>query len=640
MDLGNIWDSGIEVMLSDHDSTGLTEVSWKQDSRDISYGESSDEGIMLQNSFGWESLSLLDNDASILKDTWVPDVKKRSDSVADNRHNTGHQVDNDASILKDAWVPNIKKRSVNVVDNRHNMRPLKESSGRRKSMTFCEKVERRNSYRQPVVTNYMRCDEHLLSSGRMALFCEQCNIPMCFDCRSAYHMGHKYTTIDGAAIKRKLSVTRTGKKLQHKCEDLQNLKRKLAQYNDELNSKYDSLEQQINDRTKNLHKLVDQWHGKTMMQMDSIWKQERALVKFRMDEIEATLAEMEETSDHIDTLLFCNSANDFLSLSEDVDAQLQDLGQREISGLEDRVCAIFTNSVELTPDMFGSLFIERLQNDSAALHYITQGKELVSFDSRPKNAACEYSASGLSITPSGDIIVTDIGLDMAQVFTPFGSRLVTFNTLPNDHPTKAIMVSSNRAVIACRTGLKLFGANGEFLNRIRDAECPSGMALSCAGDLMVSDVVSDGCILQVYENSELKLVNTVIGSCTGPCVDQPWYLAIDSENDIIVADYHEHCVKIFSAFGGLHHEFGGKGCKPGQFFHPAGICIDKLGHILVADSFNDRVQLFTKSGEFLGVILNGMDDTLVNPIDLAINHEDHLVVLQGDGQVRTFQYIC
>ena len=602
--------SGVNFSIDSDDGDGTHEAkgNWRNRKRAQSTPLrriQAGEGMMLETSFG---IGFPLDDETFLEEKSMPQsLRIRSNSLADEGY-TDESLSGSFCCLKARAMP-------------------------------LDTEQKRDAYSQPVLTNYMRCDEHTSSSGRMALFCEQCSIPMCFKCRSAYHTGHKYTTIDSAATKRKASVKRVKNTLQFKYENFQNLKQKLSHYEDELDVKYDFVVQQINDRANNLHNLVDQWHSKTMMQLDSIWKQERALLSSRVNEIEATLAEIDDAFEHVESLLYYNCANDFLTLSGEVDARLQDLQYREISGLDARLCAIFTSSVDLTPDMFGKLSIERLEDDNVALHHITRGRELLSFDSRPKNAASRYTASGLSLTPSGDIIVTDIGMDTAQLFTACGTPLLTFNTLPEDHPTTAIMISHGRVVIACRTGLKLFDTDGEFRKKLRDAECPNGLALTYNGDLVVSDMVPDGCVLQIYANSSLKLIHTIIGGYRAPCFERPWYLAVDSENDILVADYHEHCVKIFSAFGGLLHEFGGKGCKPGQFFHPAGLCIDRHGHILVADSFNDRIQLFTKAGEFLGVILNGMEDILLNPIDVAINNEGHLVVLQGDGQVRTFQYI-
>jgi hypothetical protein len=39
-------------------------------------------------------------------------------------------------------------------------------------------------------------------------------------------------------------------------------------------------------------------------------------------------------------------------------------------------------------------------------------------------------------------------------------------------------------------------------------------------------------------------------------------------------------------------EFGGMGWSEGWFQHPSYLIVDKLGRIIVADTFNQRVQVF------------------------------------------------
>jgi hypothetical protein len=51
-------------------------------------------------------------------------------------------------------------------------------------------------------------------------------------------------------------------------------------------------------------------------------------------------------------------------------------------------------------------------------------------------------------------------------------------------------------------------------------------------------------------------------------------------------------VQIFDATGTLLLDFGAEGRDPGQFWLPAGICIDAHNRIWIADTYNRRVQVF------------------------------------------------
>ncbi|CAG5106286.1 Similar to trim71: E3 ubiquitin-protein ligase TRIM71 (Xenopus tropicalis) [Cotesia congregata] len=115
---------------------------------------------------------------------------------------------------------------------------------------------------------------------------------------------------------------------------------------------------------------------------------------------------------------------------------------------------------------------------------------------------------------------------------------------------------------------------------------------------------------------------------------RPWGVACDKDGNIIVADRSNNEIKIYDKNGNFIRNFGTRGSSPGQFDRPAGIVVDnrnrivtKYGdyllafgekgmmngqfnypwdvavnsrcEILVSDTRNHRVQLFTAEGEFL-----------------------------------------
>ena len=69
---------------------------------------------------------------------------------------------------------------------------------------------------------------------------------------------------------------------------------------------------------------------------------------------------------------------------------------------------------------------------------------------------------------------------------------------------------------------------------------------------------------------------------------------LDQQYNILVADYGDSKVKIFSNEGKLLTQFGEKGSMKGQFSDLTGISIDEFGSIVAVDQKNsDRLQSFT-----------------------------------------------
>ncbi|MCK4501907.1 MAG: 6-bladed beta-propeller [Desulfuromonadales bacterium] len=71
-------------------------------------------------------------------------------------------------------------------------------------------------------------------------------------------------------------------------------------------------------------------------------------------------------------------------------------------------------------------------------------------------------------------------------------------------------------------------------------------------------------------------------------------IAVDSRNDrIYISDYLRHTVLVYNMKGQWLYEIGGKGTRPGYFFYPSSVCVDNNGILYVADTFNNRVQIFS-----------------------------------------------
>ncbi|KAI6647336.1 Tripartite motif-containing protein 2-like [Oopsacas minuta] len=90
---------------------------------------------------------------------------------------------------------------------------------------------------------------------------------------------------------------------------------------------------------------------------------------------------------------------------------------------------------------------------------------------------------------------------------------------------------------------------------------------------------SDPCMF-VF-NSDHVLTNRLITRGDGKQMNIPLSFDIDREYNIIMSDFHNHCVYIFNQEGEQIHMFGIKGQGIGEFYYPFGIVLDNTGHIIV-----------------------------------------------------------
>ena len=86
----------------------------------------------------------------------------------------------------------------------------------------------------------------------------------------------------------------------------------------------------------------------------------------------------------------------------------------------------------------------------------------------------------------------------------------------------------------------------------------------------------------------------------GPC-NRPTNLAVGPTGDLYISDGYGNCrVHRFSRNGELLRSWGVPGTGPGQFYLPHGIAVAADGRVFVCDRENDRIQIFSPDGEYLG----------------------------------------
>jgi sugar lactone lactonase YvrE len=117
------------------------------------------------------------------------------------------------------------------------------------------------------------------------------------------------------------------------------------------------------------------------------------------------------------------------------------------------------------------------------------------------------------------------------------------------------------------------------------------------------DLVASGeAATSAPSNGAVKLVAQDIvgspGNGDGQLTD-PRGVAVDAKGNVYVADTGNNRVEVFGPDGKFVRAFGSFGGGDGQFNEPRGIAADTQGNIYVADTWNARVVKFDANGKFL-----------------------------------------
>ena len=505
------------------------------------------------------------------------------------------------------------------------------AESRHKSLS--EEIADADNHNQSQLT----CQHHPEANSQ--LYCEVCEEMCCVDCKRDNHLDHKLTTANNARMKKKEKLLTLTSDTRDKLAGTIKESARLSDYRGQLLQQGQYIQDEINSRRDFLHNLVDRWHDKTTFQLQTILHDEQIYIDNMIQTLELHISTMNKVCGESQQLISDLKDGGRLSDRRDSIESIEDINQNKLPHLERKVNLILGAGSNITKDMFGNLSWGLSEANAQPVRAITAAKFIRQFDTRRghSNRYTCHTTSGLSLTPDGRIIVTDIGTDMVQVFDPEGNRKLLLNTLPFQSPTKAVCLHDGRFAVSCKNSVKLFDTSGEYLRDLdSNLFCPYDVAVNRNGDLFVTDMGERQACIYMYAKADHRLLNCIVGGTHAPAFRNAWNISIDRDDNIIVSDYDEHCIKIFTPRGLMICEFGQRGSGIGQFFHPAGTCIDHYGNILVADSANNRVQMFSAQGEFLAVAIS---DELYGPIDVAINDRGQLLVLQGNGEVRVYRYM-
>ena len=142
----------------------------------------------------------------------------------------------------------------------------------------------------------------------------------------------------------------------------------------------------------------------------------------------------------------------------------------------------------------------------------------------------------------------------------------------------------------------IFDRNGQLLDTIsiekgeRNVRA-TDVTFDNAGRLYIVSE-EEGHIYVYDENRKFLFKFGEKGGSTGK-LSRPLAVGIDNRNGrMYVVDYMRHTISAYDKEGKYLFEFGGLGWGEGWFQYPRDIAVDSTGRIFVADTFNNRIEVF------------------------------------------------
>jgi len=229
------------------------------------------------------------------------------------------------------------------------------------------------------------------------------------------------------------------------------------------------------------------------------------------------------------------------------------------------------------------------QNNHRVVVFDRLGGYLFEWGSYGSSAGMFLFPAGIAVAPDGSVLVADSGNHRIQRFTGDGTWLGEWGGEGTGDgqfvQLEGIAAGPDSLLAVCDSGtssLSIFTVSGRFIGRY-----PSLLARGAAfdGD---SNIYAAGC----RSGGVTKTDRTGLFLATlGPdlCVTD---LAVDGEGKICVLDYDLDRLDILDPAGNVVSNVGSSGGGPGEFNRPGGVAVSPEGWIYIADTANDRIQIF------------------------------------------------
>ena len=228
---------------------------------------------------------------------------------------------------------------------------------------------------------------------------------------------------------------------------------------------------------------------------------------------------------------------------------------------------------------------------------------------------------------TGTVAVSDYGNKRIQLFDITGRYLREIGLRAN---CSSLDFTKSGHIIAVTPGdvhnISLFSEEGQFVKHI-DSEhlkFPSHISTDDDDDITVCDQESNEVI--VISPDGTQLVTRITAS---ECDQSIMYAIYHEESScFFVSDSKADCVNVFDVEGNFLHDIG-----RGSLLYPVGLAIDKFNHLIVCDTGNQRLVVFTTEGDYL----TETEQCFHTPYFVAVSEDGDIVVTDyGKNSVYLF----
>jgi tripartite motif-containing protein 2/3 len=494
------------------------------------------------------------------------------------------------------------------------------------------------------------CPRHKTSV--LKYFCRTCNVPVCKECTLFDHQSpaHDCEHISEAGPKQIELMTQAVQEGKNKATDLRNMVKTLEHTAQRLQVQYHKAQNEINDTFQFYRSMLEERKQDLLKELDGVFNAKQMGISVMGQKAQDTVEKIYQVCEFIERLVKCSSVSECLLFKKFMDSRLQAL-----------TCYTPDPSVQQACDLE---FVSNYQAIQVGVRntfgYVRSSAEVIGTSKQPPIARPTGTNGTITMNGSSPVngclnggslhsAVNGVTLNGALngvLERPYSNGLST-STSTSQYESNIISkrFSSANSLGPFSTSISDLGLNGinhyekwssggSDIFQNGGSEYMSTLSLSSQGDPMLdlsSKFLSSTSIFP--PKSQIKRQKMIyhckfgeFGVLEGQFTE-PSGVAVNAQNDIIVADTNNHRIQIFDKEGRFKFQFGECGKRDGQLLYPNRVAVVKTsGDIIVTErSPTHQIQIYNQYGQF---VRKFGANILQHPRGVTVDNKGRIVVVE------------
>ena len=517
--------------------------------------------------------------------------------------------------------------------NVHNMlKAIRESHRMQKIESFNEKDL--NDFLDRSVYCYLHTREDL------KFFCETCDISICRDCAIWNHRTHHYKNIKDAALKEKEEIKSLLQLAEGKALLLHTERETFESKVTRIKNEMDKAAEKIKSAYEVFRQSICQ-HEQVMI--DKLSQKKELFLKDAESERLTFLAKLNKQSDCFQSsrdILESDCWGRVMKVKNNLKKELTENATLEVHQLAPQLPF---NSIQYVPSKellnllgdLGRISVSSTDPNQCTVegNGIVVGnvgeKQSITITTRDSAGQVCYSAiDRLSVEIRSSVCEHEIIEPAIEDFEN-GTYTVTYiPTFVGGYDIKVSIIDEEFGNSPFHIPVDFrplfifggpFGANQRFRK-------PSGVSANSEGQTAVADFDKNSVQIFDKEGNFLKEITQYFRGGKASKLEGPAGLPFDSVGSLVVVEQAIDRLLVINLHDWNHvRRFGRTGSTNGEFDNPSGISVDYADRIIVSDTNNDRIQVFSSDGKLLLKFGDEGEEKLDSPY-YALYHSDRFFV--------------